>query len=183
MQTMILELPEIKLSRISIKDYEILCRENPLQFEKTELFEGMIVEKMTKSNEHDFFSQAIYELIQTVLPKGYFIRRESSINLLDSDLEPDILVLQGTNKDYRFQKPTTARLIIEISISSLNYDRNKAKSYASGLVEEYWIVDVENKKVEVYTNPQNENYLNKKIYDFNEEIEVFGKIISLKELL
>ncbi len=183
MQTMILELPEVKLARISLEDYEILCRENPMQFEKTELFEGMIVEKMTKSNEHDFFSQEFYELIQLVLPNGYFIRRESSIHLLNSDFEPDILILRGTNKDYRFQKPTTARLIIEISISSLNYDRNKSKSYALGLVEEYWIVDVENKKVEVYTNPQNGNYLDKKNYDFKEEIKIFGKIISLKELV
>ena len=180
MQSSILELPEVKLTKISVKDYEFLCRENPTQYEKTELFEGVIVEKMTKSNEHDFYSQELNELIQEVLPRGYFIRRESSIHLLDSDFEPDILVLRGNNKEYRFQKPETARLIVEISISSLNYDREKAKAYSKGNVEEYWIVDVTNKKVEVYTNPQNGNYLDKKSFDFQNEIPVFGKQISLK---
>ncbi len=47
-------------------------------------------------------------------------------------------------------------------------------------MEEYWIVDVTNKKVEVYTNPQNGNYLDKKSFDFQSEIPVFGKQISLK---
>ncbi|MBP7280147.1 MAG: Uma2 family endonuclease [Leptospiraceae bacterium] len=70
--------------------------------------------------------------------------------------------------------------MVEISISSLNYDREKAKAYSKGNVEEYWIVDVTNKKVEVYTNPQNGNYLDKKSFDFQSEIPVFGKQISLK---
>ena len=182
MQGTILEFPEVKLTKISVKDYELLCRQNPTQYEKTELFEGVIVEKMTKSNEHNFYSQELFEAIQAVIPSEYFIRRESSIYISESDFEPDILVLFGKNKDYRFKKPETARLIIEISISSLNYDREKAKAYAKGNVEEYWIVDVDNKKVEVFTNPQNGNYLDKKLYTFQEEIPVFEKIVSLKEI-
>lgn len=182
MQSSILEFPEVKLTKISVKDYEFLCRENPVQYEKTELFEGVIVEKTTKSNEHDFYSQEFYELIQGILPEGYFIRRESSIHLPDSDFEPDILVLSGKNKDYRFQKPETARLIIEISISSLNYDREKAKAYAKGNVEEYWIVDVANKSVEVYTNPQAGVYQEQKKFDFQKEIPLFEKTISLKHI-
>ena len=57
MQGTILEFPEVKLTKISVKDYELLCRQNPTQYEKTELFEGVIVEKITKSNEHNFYSQ------------------------------------------------------------------------------------------------------------------------------
>ena len=41
----ILEFPEVKLTKISVKDYELLCRQNPTQYEKTELFEGVIVVK------------------------------------------------------------------------------------------------------------------------------------------
>lgn len=64
MQSTILDFPEVKLTKISVKDYELLCRQNPTQYEKTELFEGVIVEKMTKSNEHNFYSQELFEAIQ-----------------------------------------------------------------------------------------------------------------------
>ncbi len=180
MQSSILELLEVKLTKISVKDYEFLCRENPTQYEKTELFEGVIVEKMTKSSEHIFFKHYLVSSLQGILPPGFFIQTEDSIRLSGSELEPDISVISGSFMDYKNTLPETARLIVEISISSLNYDREKAKAYAKGNVEEYWIVDVTNKKVEVYTNPQNGNYLDKKSFDFQNEIPVFGKQISLK---
>ena len=151
MQTMILEFPEVKLTKISVKDYEFLCRQNPEQYEKTELFEGVIVEKMTKGSKHIFFKHYLVNAFQEVLPSGFYIQTEDSLRLGGSELEPDISVIGGSFMDYKNALPETARLIVEISISSLSYDRGKAKAYAKGNVEEYWIVDVENKKVEVYT--------------------------------
>lgn len=182
MQSTILEFPEVKLTKISVKDYELLCRQNPTQYKKTELFEGVIVDKMTKSSAHIFFKHYLVHSLRGILPSGFFIQEEDSIRLGGSELEPDISVIYGSFLDYKNTLPETARLIIEISISSLNYDREKAKAYAKGNVEEYWIVDVDNKKVEVFTNPQNGNYLDKKIYTFQEEIPVFEKIVSLKEI-
>jgi Uma2 family endonuclease len=182
MQSSILEFSEGKLTKISVKDYEFLCRENPMQYEKTELFEGVIVEKMTKSSKHIFFKHYLVHALQENLPKSFFIQTEDSIRLGDSELEPDISVIYGSFMDYQNTLPETARLIVEISISSLNYDREKAKAYANGNVEEYWILDVENKKVEVFTQPQNGNYLDRKIFTFQEEILAFGKSVSLKDV-
>ena len=182
MQNTILEIPEVKITRISVKDYEILCRENPVHFEKTELLEGVIVEKMTKSSEHIFFKHYLVHTLQKILPLGFFIQTEDSLRIGGSKLEPDISVIQGSFMDYKNKLPETARLIIEISISSINYDREKAKAYAQGNVEEYWIVDVENKKVEVFTNPQNGNYSDRKSYEFKNDIPVFGKMVSLKDI-
>jgi len=182
MQSSILEFPEIKLTKISVKDYEFLCRENPTQYEKTELFEGVIVEKMTKSSEHIFFKHYLVNSLQGILPPGFFLQTEDSIRLNGSELEPDISVISGSFMDYKNKLPETARLVIEISISSLNYDREKAKAYAKGNIEEYWIVDVTNKKIEVYTNPQNGIYLDKKNFEFESEIPAFGKLVSLKNI-
>lgn len=179
MSTVFLEHPKVRLGFIPVKDYEFLCRENPLQYENTELFEGVIVEKMTKSHEHDFYSQELSEVIQAVLPPGFFIRRESGIQINDSDFEPDILVLPGKNQDYRHKKPDSARLIIEIAVSSLSYDREKSKAYAKGNVEEYWIVDVLNRKVEIYQSPKDGIYTNIRIFAFEDEIPVFSEKISL----
>lgn len=179
MSTVFLEFPKVRLGKIPATDYEYLCRENPIQYQNTELFEGVIVEKMTKSHEYDFYSQELSEAIQAVLPSGFFIRRESGIQINDSDFEPDILVLAGKNKDYRHKKPDSARLIIEIAVSSLSYDREKSRAYAKGNVEEYWIVDVLNREVEIYQSPKGSIYTDVRIFSFEEEIPVFSARISL----
>ncbi len=178
----LLEISNIQLTKITVDDYALLCRENPLHYEKTELLEGVIIDKMTKSNDHDFYSQVFFEAIQKVLPADFFIRAEKGILFSDSELEPDISVVKGKVQDYRNAKPTTARLVIEIAISSLSYDREKGKTYAKGQVDEYWIVDVSGKCVEVYTHPKSDSYSEKKIFSLIEEISVFGLSISLKEI-
>ena len=83
--------------------------------------------------------------------------------------------------DYRDTSPKTARLVIEISISSLQYDREKARAYASGNVDEYWVVDAKGKKVKVYTKAKGNEYIDKYTYNFSDNIPIFDSFISLKE--
>jgi Uma2 family endonuclease len=182
MSANLLEISDIKLTKISKEDYALLCRENPLHYKKTELLEGVIIDKMTKSNEHDFYSQVFFEAIQKILPNDFIIRIEKGINFIDSELEPDISIVQGKIQDYRNQKPSTAKLIVEISVSSISYDREKGKTYAKGFVDEYWIVDVSGKCVEVYTHPSGNTYSEKRIFSSQEDIPLFEKSISLKEI-
>ncbi len=180
-QGSILELTEVRLKRIDVSDYEMLCRNNPLQYEKTELFEGVIVDKMTKSSGHIFFKHYLVNQLQKILPDLFFIQTEDSIRLGESELEPDISVIFGSFMDYKNSIPETARLIVEISVSSLKYDREKAKVYAKGNVQEYWIVDAENRKIEVYTVPENGIYKSKILYDFLDNTPAFDKFVSLKD--
>lgn len=182
MSPALLEISDFKLTKISIADYALLCRENPNYYKKTELLEGVIIDKMTKSSEHDYYSQIFFDIIQKVLPEGTFIRAEKGITLADSELEPDISVVNGKIQDYKNQKPSTAILVVEIAMSSLAYDREKGKAYAKGLVDEYWIVDIAGKKVETYTSPIESYYSQKKIYTVADEISLFGKTISLAEI-
>ncbi len=182
MSSGLLEISNIQRTKITVDDYALLCRENPFHYEKTELLEGVIIDKMTKSNDHDFYSQVFFDAIQKILPENVFLRSEKGMLFSESELEPDISVIKGKIQDYRKAKPNTARLIIEIAISSLSYDREKRRTYAKGLVDEYWIVDVSGKCVEVYTNPKSDSYSEKRIFSAIETIPVFGKSISLKEI-
>ena len=182
MSATLLEISDVKLTKISKEDYALLCRENPLHYEKTELLEGVIFDKMTKSNDHDFYSQVFFEAIQRILPEDFIIRVEKGINFADSELEPDISIVKGKIQDYRNQKPSTATLVVEIAVSSVSYDREKGRAYAKGLVDEYWIVDVSGKCVEVYNQPYENSYSQKRIFSSKEEIPLFGKFISLKNI-
>ncbi len=76
----------------------------------------------------------------------------------DSEPEPDLAIVAGTEFDFRDSHPTTAALVVEVAISSLELDRVKALIYAEAGVEEYWIVCPEEKRVEVYRRPGAEGY-------------------------
>ncbi|MEM4271177.1 MAG: Uma2 family endonuclease [Candidatus Pacearchaeota archaeon] len=179
-----MELSEIKqrIQPLSLEDYQALCELEPERYARTELFRGVIIQKMTKSSEHDYFSQIFAEEIRSILPKEYFLRTEKGVQTQDSELEPDISVIFGSPKDYKHKKPKTARLIVEIAVSSLEYDREKAIDYAQTNVEEYWIVDINNEVVEVCLHPTSNGYNTKKIYHKTEKIPLFEKELDLAKL-
>jgi Uma2 family endonuclease len=72
----------------------------------------------------------------------------------DSEPEPDIAVVRGNPRDYIFAHPSNAVLLVEISDSTLDYDRRrKGPVYARADVPAYWIVNLVDRVVEVYREP------------------------------
>ena len=75
-----------------------------------------------------------------------------------SEPEPDISVIHGKPEDFWSSHPTTAELVIEVAVTSEDYDRNKALAYARAGVKEFWIVLVNDKRIEVRTLPGEQGY-------------------------
>jgi len=69
--------------------------------------------------------------------------------------EPDIAVVPGSARDYiGTGHPKTALLVIEISDTTLRYDRRKkGPRYARAGYQDYWIVNLIDKCVEIYRKP------------------------------
>ena len=183
MKPNILDNPEIKnhISLISLESYHKML-ESGFVSEKTELIEGVIFEKMTKSPEHSYYSNLLFELLSNLKPKGTVIVRENPISILNSEPEPDIMVLEGKLSDFKNTNPKTAVLIVEIAKTSLSLDREKIPLYATANVLNYWILDIDKMQIEVYTNPFENNYKQKTIYNQTESILIFESSIDLKEL-
>jgi hypothetical protein len=74
--------------------------------------------------------------------------------------------------DYASFHPTTAALVVEVSQSSLPLDRSKKRGYALAKVSESWIVNIEKRCVEIFMNPQGEDYVSAEIIDMNGSIKV-----------
>lgn len=73
--------------------------------------------------------------------------------------EPDVAVISGTQLDYLDGHPAEALLIVEVSGSSLSYDRGrKLAAYARNRVPEYWLVDLRSNTLEVYREPSGDSY-------------------------
>ena len=75
----------------------------------------------------------------------------------DSEPEPDVSVVEGRRADYDAH-PTTARLVVEVSVSSLGEDRALAPLYAEAAVAEYWIVNGKERCIEVHRDPVGGRY-------------------------
>lgn len=71
-----------------------------------------------------------------------------------SQPEPDVAVVQGQARNYARAHPITALPVVEVSESTLSFDRGeKASLYASAGIPEYWVVNLVDRRVEVYRDP------------------------------
>ena len=82
--------------------------------------------------------------------QGWICRCQLPITTLRS--EPDLSVVSGCITDFRDRHPSgnDCRLLIEVADSSLQKDRAKAAIYFPAGVKEYWIVNLEDKRLECY---------------------------------
>ena len=72
-----------------------------------------------------------------------------------TDPLPDITVIKGTARDFLAEHPKAAALVVEVSDTTLDYDRTvKANLYAATGVTEYWIVNLRDAQVEVHRQPE-----------------------------
>jgi Uma2 family endonuclease len=63
--------------------------------ERTELIEGVIVRKSTKSPWHAFIANELRSFFEASLPQGYVLRKGDPLTLADSEPEPDLALVKG----------------------------------------------------------------------------------------
>lgn len=154
--------------------------------ENTELIRGFILRKVAKSPRHTTLTQRLLKWVFRHIPSGYAIRPEQPLTCLDSEPEPDIAIVKGSDEDFAHAHPTTAALVIEVSVSTLERDLEKAFIYAEAGVQEYWLINPEQQHVVVYTQPGSTGYQIAKTIGLGKILSPseFPEIqISLSELL
>jgi Uma2 family endonuclease len=159
----VMPTPSAQLWPLTIEAYEVLVEAGVLP-KNTEFLYGFLYKKMPKSPIHSFLVSQLLRLIQAVIGPSVFVRSEQPIRCGNSEPEPDVSVVTGTAFDYRRAHPRTAELVIEVCVSSHDYDRGKLKAYAVAGVKECWLALAPEKQVEVYSRPENGAYLEKKIW-------------------
>jgi Uma2 family endonuclease len=113
------------------------------------------------------------------------VSKDSPLTLHDSEPEPDLFVADGDENRFAKEHPHTARLVIEIAVTSADEDRELAPIYAEASVEEYWIVLAIDKCVEVYRKPEAGKYRDLRLYRLEENLSssVLPALrVSLREL-
>ena len=122
-----------------------------------ELLDGRLVEQMTKYAPHNYTSRQLGLMLRAILPTAWLISEEKSLVLGRYwRPEPDIAIIRGPNSRYRTQDPVAADvgLLVEVADSSYPTDRGeKWRAYAAARVPTYWIVNINECRIEVYTDP------------------------------
>jgi Uma2 family endonuclease len=127
-----------------------VLREN----ERVELIDGVLVDMIRPSPEH---SAAVAWLT------GHFVRASADWEVRVQDLlivpggflMPDLMVIDSQP---RGQHPSTAHLVIEVSVSTHARDHWKAEKYAGAGVREYWLIDVPGRTLTVHRRPAETSY-------------------------
>lgn len=130
----------------------------------TELLYGFVYTKMSKSPLHSFLVVRLLRLLRAKLPAEFQARSEQPLACGDSEPEPDISVVRGTEEDFLVDHPRTAELVIEISLTSHDYDRSKLRTYANAGVKECWFVLGPEKQIEVYRQPKDGEYAERSVH-------------------
>jgi Uma2 family endonuclease len=145
------------LRRFTVDEYHRLLQVGILEEgDPVELLDGFLVLKTRASPPQNVSLGLLEDLLNDLLPAGWFRRVRSAVTTPDSEPEPDLAIVRGQRRDYgkRHPGPQDLALVIEVSDSSLARDRNvKAPLYARASIPVYWIVNLIDRRVEVHTEP------------------------------
>ena len=134
-------------------EYDQLVRLGAFQGERIELLDGVLVAMSPIGPPHSSAVRKLTEKLILALHGRAAVLCQSPFAALEfSEPEPDLSVVPLA--DYDEEHPSEAHLIIEVADSSLLVDRGKKiRLYASCAVPEYWVVNLPERCIEVYTGP------------------------------
>jgi Uma2 family endonuclease len=123
--------------------------------EPIELLGGQLVVSEPQKSEHHTAIGLVEDALRAALPPGWLVRSQGPVELDDeSEPEPDIAVAPGDRRTYSRRHPSRPVLVVEVAESSLAFDREyKGGLYARAGLEDYWIVNLVDRVVEVYRQP------------------------------
>ncbi len=142
--------------RFTVDEYRRLGEAGVLtEDHRLELLEGWIVPKMNLNPPHSVCVKLCDKYVGELLPPDWHTRIQDAIQTADSEPEPDLAIVHGSIRDYAQRHPTPDEIamLIEVADSSLPRDRHKCRIYGRAGIPVYWIVNLVDRRVEVYSEP------------------------------
>ncbi len=158
---------------LTIDDYALLERSGALaEYGRTELIEGVIIAMNAQFRPHARVKMQLVRAFFSALESrddGLEILSEASVAVPPRNMpEPDIVLT--TEAEGEGPIPVeSVRLIVEISNDTLKFDLGeKAALYSGGGIPEYWVVDIDGKRVTIHTGATPDGYERKREVRFGD---------------
>jgi Uma2 family endonuclease len=179
-----LAAPEVY--RMTVDEYEHLASAGVLDDPRVELIDGLLVRKMTQKPPHTWAVETAHDHLNRILPPGWFIREEKPVRIPQFDEpEPDLSLIRGSRDDFRGRHPgpKDIALLVEVADASIDRDRGeKRTAYAFGRIPVYWIINLVERQVEVFSNPRRGVYRSSQVFVPGQDVplvidgDVIGRI-------
>jgi Uma2 family endonuclease len=141
-----------------------------------ELIDGYIVRREEMKPPHVGVTESLRRRLEAMIPTGWYVREDKPVRIPDwTEPLPDIALVRGDYTRYlvRHPEPADIGMIVEVSDTSLAKDRGvKWDNYAKAGIEIYWIVNLFERQVEVYTGPTVSSYSVERTYRQGEDVPV-----------
>lgn len=161
---------------LSVEQYHAMLDHGILNEDDcVELLDGVIVQKLTIYPPHRISTRATRQALERVIPKEWYADGQAPLTLTASEPEPDGAVIRGDSRNYfdRHPGPADLRIVIEVADATLARDRGiKKRIYAMAGIPCYWIVDLNSRRVEVYSEPRDGDYGRCDILEASELVSV-----------
>lgn len=179
--------PPYPVQRLTVDEYQRILASGALNPDRhVEFLEGVIVRKSPSGLRHEGGVEKLIEAIQPLLPRGWSVKPNCAILTRESQPEPDVAVVSDKLLDASSMVPRAAdlALVIEVADNTLPYDRrSKARIYARAAIPCYWVLNLLDRQMEVFTNPSGPvpmpGYQEQRMYRLDDRISV---VIGMDEL-
>jgi Uma2 family endonuclease len=148
--------PAVHIKRWTRREYDRMAEAGLFgRGERVELLEGQIISVTPRQSPHSACIGLIDGALRQAFGPSYWIHVQLPLIVdPDSEPEPDLAVVPGSPRDYVHDHPHTAVLVVEVADSTLAKDRTyKTRIYARAGIQEYWIVNLAERCVEVCRDP------------------------------
>ncbi len=154
--------PQPRRLRFSVDEYYKMIELGMLKdYEKAEIIEGELIQKMPIGDKHAAIVNTLNRFFIKNVSDDVLVSIQNPVRLTDYDEpEPDLVLADLTKYDgKRHPHPPEILLIVEVSDSTLKYDRDtKLSLYAEAEIPEVWIVNLKNDIIEVHQKPSSGIY-------------------------
>ena len=147
--------------RFSVEEFHKLWEVGIFQREdRVELLDGEIIVMSPIGIRHVQAVNWINECLVEQARRRYLVSPGNPVWLHEySEPQPDMMLVPRVRKLERHPRPEDVFLLVEVSDTSLAYDRErKLAAYAKAGVREYWIVNLQQDVVEVFRQPADGKY-------------------------
>ncbi|MEB3336383.1 MAG: Uma2 family endonuclease [Leptolyngbyaceae bacterium] len=170
-----LQLEELPQRCWSVEEYHRMIAAGILTAgDRVELLEGRIFEMVPQEPPHASTTSSLGNDFVLLFAGKAWVRQQLPITIApNSEPEPDIAVVRMNETRYRDRHPSPEDIyfLIEVSDSTLSYDRDrKAKVYAKASIRDYWVVDVKQQRIFVFREPQGDTYQIEQVLDFTAKL-------------
>ncbi len=136
---------------------------------RVELLGGLLVDMMTKYEPHNYAVDGLASQFRGWVPPGWIVREEKTLQLGRFwRPEPDLCVARGSPKDYQRRSPGAVDLAIVVEVADSSYAKDRGpkwRRYGQTGVPCYWLLNINGRTLEVFTEPFAGGYQSTVTYD------------------